>query len=108
MGGVLYVVITPLCTVFQAAMGFPQVILPNAIYMFFVGASTGVIAIKVGGVRSVIIASIFSSIWYMFLPLAALLFLGLDKLGLTGLSMSADCGIWAIIYGTILKLLTGR
>lgn len=93
----VHVLIVPFATILQAAMGSPLVILPNAIYMFFVGATTGILADKEGGIPGVIIGSILSAFWYMFLPIWAYPFLGIEKLGLSGLSMSADCGIWAII-----------
>jgi len=108
LGVLVHVVIVPFATILQAAMGSPLVILPNAIYMFFVGATTGILADKEGGIPGVIIGSILSAFWYMFLPIWAYPFLGIEKLGLTGLSMSADCGIWAIIYGVILKVILGK
>lgn len=106
LGVIIHVVVTIFATMLQAASGSSMVILPNAIYMFFVGATTGIIADENGGIPGVIVGSIFSGFWYMYLPIWAYPFLGLEKLGLTGLSMSADCGIWAIIYGTILNIFT--
>ena len=108
LGVIIHVIVTITATLIQASMGMPMVILPNAIYMFFVGATTGIIADNEAGIPGVIIASILSGFWYMFLPIWAYPFLGLEKLGLTGLSMSADCGIWAIIYGLILKPIFGH
>ncbi|UNQ73220.1 PTS transporter subunit IIC, partial [Infirmifilum sp. NZ] len=108
LGVIVHVVVVPLATILQATLGSPLVILPNAVYMFFVGATTGILADKEGGIPGVIIGSILSAFWYMFLPIWAYPFLGVEKLGLSGLSMSADCGIWAIIYGVILKVLLGK
>ncbi|MEM4619966.1 MAG: PTS transporter subunit IIC [Desulfurococcaceae archaeon] len=108
LGVLVHVIIVPLATIIQGALGLPLVILPNAVYMFFVGATTGILADKEGGIPGVIVGSILSAFWYMFLPIWAYPFLGVEKLGLKGLSMSADCGIWAIIYGVILRLIFGR
>lgn len=108
LGVIVHVIVVPFSTILQAAMGLPMVILPNAIYMFFVGATTGILADKEGGIPGVVIGSVLSAFWYMFLPIWAYPFLGLEKLGLTGLSMSADCGIWAIIYGVLLRPFFGR
>ena len=107
LGVVMHVIVTIFATMLQAMTGSPMVILPNAIYMFFVGATTGIIADEWGGIPGVIVASILSGFWYMYLPIWAYPFLGLEKLGLTGLSMSADCGIWAIFYGSLLRLILG-
>lgn len=107
LGVLIHVIIVPLTTIIQGAFRLPLVILPNAVYMFFVGATTGILADKEGGIPGVIIGSILSAFWYMFLPIWAYPFLGIEKLGLTGLSMSADCGIWAIIYGALLKPIFG-
>jgi PTS system ascorbate-specific IIC component len=108
LGVLVHVIIVPFATILQAILRSPLVILPNAIYMFFVGATTGILADKEGGIPGVIIGSILSAFWYMFLPIWAYPFLGIEKLGLTGLSMSADCGIWALIYGVILKVILGK
>jgi len=108
LGVIIHVIVTIFATILQAVTGSPLVILPNAIYMFFVGATTGIIADSEGGIPGVIIGSILSGFWYMYLPIWAYPFLGIEKLGLSGLSMSADCGIWAIIYGTLLKIILGK
>jgi hypothetical protein len=44
----------------------------------------------------------------MYVPILSAPFLGLDKIGLEALGMSADNGVWAIFYGIILKAITGR
>lgn len=108
LGVIIHVVVTIFATILQAVTGSPLVILPNAIYMFFVGATTGIIADSEGGIPGVIIGSILSGFWYMYLPIWAYPYLGIEKLGLSGLSMSADCGIWAIFYGSILKIVFGK
>jgi len=108
LGVIIHVIVTIFATILQAVSGSPLVILPNAIYMFFVGATTGIIADSEGGIPGVIVGSILSGFWYMYLPIWAYPFLGIEKLGLSGLSMSADCGIWAIIYGTLLKIILGK
>lgn len=107
LGVLIHVIIVPLATIIQGALKLPLVILPNAVYMFFVGATTGILADREGGIPGVIVGSILSAFWYMFLPIWAYPFLGIEKLGLTGLSMSADCGIWAIIYGALLRPIFG-
>lgn len=107
LGVLIHVIIVPLTTIIQGALKLPLVILPNAVYMFFVGATTGILADREGGIPGVIVGSILSAFWYMFLPIWAYPFLGIEKLGLTGLSMSADCGIWAIIYGALLRPIFG-
>ncbi|MET1160412.1 MAG: PTS transporter subunit IIC [Thermoprotei archaeon] len=108
LGVIIHVIVTIFATILQAITGSPLVILPNAIYMFFVGATTGIIADSEAGIPGVVIGSILSGFWYMYLPIWAYPFLGIEKLGLSGLSMSADCGIWAIIYGSILKVILGK
>ncbi|MHA1506568.1 MAG: PTS transporter subunit IIC [Candidatus Asgardarchaeia archaeon] len=108
LGVLFHVIFTILATFIQIATASPIVVLPNAIYMFFVGASTGIVANREGGIRGILIASIVSSFYYMYLPILYLPFLGLDKLGLTGLSMSADNAMVGLIYGVLLSLFTGQ
>lgn len=109
MFGVVVMLVAVLAsTAIQILIRTPFVVLPNAIYIFFVGASTGIIGNKYGGLRGLIVTCILSGFAYMFVPIASAPFLGLDKVGLEALGMSADNGVWAIFYGLILKLLTGK
>ncbi len=109
MFGVVVMLVAVLAsTAIQMMLKTPFVVLPNAIYIFFVGASTGIVGNKFGGLRGLIVTCILSGFAYMFVPLASAPFLGLDKVGLEALGMSADNGVWAIFYGIILKLITGK
>lgn len=109
MFGVVVMLVAVLAsTAIQMMLRTPFVVLPNAIYIFFVGASTGIVGNKFGGLRGLIVTCILSGFAYMFVPLASAPFLGLDKVGLEALGMSADNGVWAIFYGIILKLVSGK
>jgi len=105
MFGVVVMLIAVLASTFiQMMLRTPFVVLPNAIYIFFVGASTGIFS----GLRGLIITCLLSGFAYMFVPLLSAQFLGLEKLGMEALGMSADNGVWAIFYGLLLKLILGK
>jgi len=109
MFGVIVMLIAVLASTFiQMIIKTPFVVLPNAIYIFFVGASTGIVGNKFGGLRGLIITCLLSGFAYMFVPLISAQFLGLEKLGMQALGMSADNGVWAIFYGLLLKVLLGK
>jgi PTS system ascorbate-specific IIC component len=109
MFGVVVMLIAVLASTFiQMIIKTPFVVLPNAIYIFFVGASTGIVGNKFGGLRGLIITTLLSGFAYMFVPLLSAQFLGLEKLGMQALGMSADNGVWAIFYGLLLKVLLGK
>ena len=107
-GVVVMLVGVLLATFTQMMLRTPFVVLPNAIYIFFVGASTGIVGNKFGGLRGLIVTTLISAFAYMYVPILSAQFLGLDKIGLEALGMSADNGVWAIFYGVILKVITGR
>jgi ascorbate-specific PTS system EIIC-type component UlaA len=95
MFGVVVMLIAVLASTFiQMIIKTPFVVLPNAIYIFFVGASTGIVGNKFGGLRGLIITTLLSGFAYMFVPLLSAQFLGLEKLGMQALGMSADNGVW--------------
>ncbi|MCC5994654.1 MAG: hypothetical protein LM587_03650 [Candidatus Aenigmarchaeota archaeon] len=109
MFGVVVMLVAVLASTFiQMMLRTPFVVLPNAIYIFFVGASTGIVGNKFGGLRGLIITCVLSGFAYMFVPLLSAQFLGLGKLGMEALGMSADNGVWAIFYGLLLKLILGK
>jgi PTS system ascorbate-specific IIC component len=109
MFGVVVMLIAVLASTFiQMIIKTPFVVLPNAIYIFFVGASTGIVGNKFGGLRGLIITCLLSGFAYMFVPLLSAQFLGLGKLGMEALGMSADNGVWAIFYGLLLKVILGK
>lgn len=107
-GVIVMLVAVLLATATQMMLRTPFVVLPNAIYIFFVGASTGIVGNKFGGLRGLIVTVVLSAFAYMYVPILSAQFLGLDKIGLEALGMSADNGVWAIFYGALLKTITGK
>jgi len=90
VGVVIMSVMSIVWTFVQIALGLPVVVLPSAIVMFFVGASTGVVANKHGGLRGVIIGSFVASIYWMWGPLLSWYIYPYEELGLPSIAMWFD------------------
>jgi len=90
LGVIIMSIMAIVWTFVQIAIGLPIVVLPSAIVMFFVGASTGVVANKQGGLRGVIIGSFVSSIYWMWGPLLSWYIYPYEALSLPSIAMWFD------------------
>jgi len=90
LGVLIMSIMSIVWTFVQISLGLSVVVLPSAIVMFFVGASTGVVANKHGGLRGVIIASIVASIYWMWGPLLSWYIYPYEALNLPSIAMWFD------------------
>lgn len=105
IGVAIHVPLLIFYTFLQVLLGFPVVMLPNAIVAFFDGAVIGIVGNKLGGVRGIIIGSIVNAAYYSFMGVFGTPFMGLEKLGFAGMGALADDATWAIIIAGICTLL---
>jgi len=90
LGVVIMSIMAIFWTFVQIALGLPVVVLPSAIVMFFVGASTGVVSNKHGGLRGVILGSLAASVYWMWGPLISWYIYPYEALELPSIAMWFD------------------
>ncbi len=92
----------------QVVLGFPTIMLPNAIVAFFDGAVVGIVGNKLGGLRGIVLGSVVNCLYYSFMGVFGTPFMGLEKLGFAGMGALADDATWAVIIAGICTLLGRR